>query len=128
MTESFRNLVVWQESKAFVKEIYLLTKSFPKEELYCLTSQMRRAAISVPSNIAEGKGRNTDKDFRHFLMQARGSLYEVENQLEIAADLQYLERERLHRLVGECNKLGRQLNALVHTIDRVRHTVAPENA
>lgn len=103
---------------AFVKEIYLLTKSFPKEEMYCLTSQLRRAAISIPSNIAEGKGRNTDRDFRHFLMQARGSLYEVENQLEIAAALQYMSAVQLAELVGACDKICRLLNSLVNSIDR----------
>lgn len=76
MTESYRNLIAWQKAKGLALDIYRCTRRFPKDEIYGLTSQLRRAAISVPSNIAEGKGRHTRKDFVHFLYQARGSLLE----------------------------------------------------
>ncbi len=71
MSSTFRDLIVWQKSKALAKKIYALTKDFPKEEVFGLTSQIRRAAASIPANIAEGKGRGTQKDFCHFLVQAR---------------------------------------------------------
>lgn len=116
MTESFRNLVVWQKAKALVAEIYKITQLFPREEIYGLTAQLRRAAISIASNIAEGKGRNTDRDFKHFLRQARGSLYELENQLEIASELGYLPMERLKQLVAQCDEVGRLLNGLINKL------------
>lgn len=117
MTESFRNLVVWQKAKALVRDVYDVTDSFPKKEIYGLTAQVRRAAISVPSNIAEGKGRSTDPDFRHFLLQARGSLYELENQLEIAKDLSYISETQLSGLIEKCNEVGRLLNGLINSLE-----------
>ena len=117
MTESFRNLVVWQKAKALVRDVYETAKSFPKDEIYGLTAQVRRAAISIPSNIAEGKGRSTDPDFRHFLLQARGSLYELENQLEIAKDLAYISETQLANLVERCNEVGRLLNGLINSLE-----------
>ena len=116
MTESFRNLVVWQKAKDLVEAVYEATKSFPREEIYTLTAQIRRAAISIPSNIAEGKGRNTDPDFRRFLLQARGSLYEVENQLEIAKDLGYISETQLAKLIPKCNEVGKLLNGLMNSL------------
>src|SRR5947209_5999745 len=89
MSSTFRDLIVWQKSKALARRIYSLTKNFPKEEVFGLTSQIRRAAVSIPANIAEGKGRGTQKDFCHFLVQARGSLFEVEALAELASDLGY---------------------------------------
>lgn len=84
-------LQVWQESITLVKKIYEITSRFPKEEIYSLTSQMRRAAVSIPSNIAEGAARNSDKEFLQFLYIARGSLSEVETQMIIAKELNYLK-------------------------------------
>ncbi len=92
VTESYRNLIAWQKAKALVIEIYKSTRNFPKDEQYGLTSQMRRAAISVPSNIAEGRGRHSRKELLQFLYQARGSLLELENQVDIARYLGYLPR------------------------------------
>jgi four helix bundle protein len=87
-----QELRVWQESIYLVKEIYSLTAKFPKSELYALTSQMRKAVISIPSNIAEGAARNSNKEFLRFLYIARGSLSELETQLIIANELKYLEQ------------------------------------
>ena len=81
---AYKNLEAWKHAMQLVKEIYILTKSFPKEEMYALSSQIKRAAVSVPSNIAEGCGRNYKKDIIQFLHIARGSLYETETQVEIA--------------------------------------------
>jgi four helix bundle protein len=87
-------LVVWQSGIALVKTIYSLTSTFPREEVFGLTAQMRRAAVSVPSNIAEGAARSPKKEFAHFLVIARSSLSELETQLEIAKQLGYLAEDR----------------------------------
>ncbi|MDE2079698.1 MAG: four helix bundle protein [Patescibacteria group bacterium] len=87
---SYRDLIVWQKSKAFVKNAYVITASFPPGERFGLASQMRRAAVSIPSNIAEGRGRSTRKDFVSFLRIALGSVYELETQFEIAKDLGFV--------------------------------------
>jgi four helix bundle protein len=94
--QHFKNLIVWQKSHEFVQEVYRISRDFPREELYGLTSQIRRAAVSVPSNIAEGCGRGTDGEFARFLNIAMGSAYEVEYQLLLARDLGYLDT-MLHR-------------------------------
>jgi len=86
MSESYRDLIAWQKARALALEIYVCTRRFPKDEVYGLTQQMRRAAISVPSNIAEGKGRHSHKELLQFLYRARGSLLELETQLSIARE------------------------------------------
>ena len=93
---SYRELEVWKEAKKLVAEIYQITKTFPDEEKWCLTQQIRRAAISIPSNIAEGFGRQTDKSFNHFLNISRGSLNEIETQLIIAKELGFIQDENLY--------------------------------
>jgi len=107
-----RDLVVWQKAMDLVTEIYRVTRGFPKDELYGLTSQLRRAAISVPSNLAEGHGRNSRKEFHHFLGQARGSLTELETQLEIARNLGYLKEHEASVLLAQSAEIGRMLNGL----------------
>jgi four helix bundle protein len=114
MTESYRNLIAWQKAKALAIEIYKCTRNFPKDELYGMTSQMRRAAISVPSNIAEGRGRHSRKEFVQFLYHARGSLLELENQLEIARDLGYFSDQTYGSILRKTEELGRILNALIN--------------
>ncbi len=116
MTETFRDLIAWKKAKTFAKDVYEATAVFPKQETYGLTSQMRRAVISIPSNIAEGKGRGSKKDYCHFVMQARGSLFELETQIELAVDLAYLSRERAEPLLAQCNELGRILNGLIRSL------------
>jgi four helix bundle protein len=112
MGESYRDLIAWRKAMEFVVKIYHATRAFPREELYGLTSQLRRAAVSVPSNIAEGQARFSQKEFRHFLSHARGSLVEIETQLMIAQNLRYLSPEDTHRLLGYAAELGRILNGL----------------
>ena len=114
MTESYRNLIAWKKAKDLALDVYRCTRKFPKDETYGLTSQMRRAAVSVPSNIAEGKGRRSRKDFAHFLYQARGSLLELETQLSIARDLEYLDALAFNNTLGKAEEVGRILNGLVN--------------
>ena len=86
----FRNLIVWQKAMDLVREVYRLSKTFPTDERYALTDQLRRAVVSIPSNIAEGNGRASNADYGHFLAIARGSLYETMTQLQIAVNLGYV--------------------------------------
>ena len=102
---SYRDLTTWQKAIDLVVEIYSSTQKLPKEELYGLVSQIRRAAVSVPSNIAEGKGHSTDKELTLFLHHARGSICEVETQLLIAHKLGYLNTAEVDRLSGLPEKL-----------------------
>jgi four helix bundle protein len=107
-----KDLIVWQRAMDLVVEIYRLTARFPKDELYALTSQLRRAAVSVPSNIAEGCGRNSRKELHQFLGHARGSLAEVETQILIANKLNYVSVEVTGPLLHRAGKLGRMLTGL----------------
>jgi four helix bundle protein len=89
--KSYKDLLIWQKGIQIVVLTYKITESFPQEELYALTSQIKRAAVSIPSNIAEGYGRNTDKSFSHFIHNSRGSLFELETQLLIANELGFIK-------------------------------------
>jgi four helix bundle protein len=111
MSASYRDLIAWQKAKSRVLDVYRRTQRFPRDEIYGLTSQVRRAAVSIPSNIAEGKGRYSHKDLVHFLYQARGSLLELETQLLIARDLEYIEQPAYESLVSKTEELGRILTA-----------------
>src|SRR5512136_1860465 len=97
--KSYTDLMAWQKAVDLVEEVYRVTGHFPKEELYGLTSQMRRAAVSIPSNIAEGQGRNSRGEFCQFLGHAKGSLFELETQVVIAARLGYLSQQEESRLL-----------------------------
>ena len=121
MSHKYRDLIVWQKARAFATEIYRATEDFPKAEIYGLTSQLRRAAVSVPSNIAEGQGRLTRGEFCHFLGQARGSLLEVETQLSIALDLRLLDDCEFRKLEGLSSEVQRLLNGLIESM-RLRKT------
>lgn len=118
MGHSYRDLIVWQKSMALVKQIYETTKSFPKDELYGLTSQLRRAAVSVPSNIAEGQGRSFDREFALFISHALGSLMEVETQLLIAVDLGYITSHDAEPLLKRSAEIGRLANGLLATLKK----------
>jgi four helix bundle protein len=113
VARSYRKLLVWQKAKVLAVEAYRCTSAFPKCEAFGLTSQLRRAAVSVVSNTAEGQGRLTHGEFRQFLGQARGSLLEVETQLAIAFDLQYLS-------TPEFNVLDRQTYEVLGLLNRLR--------
>src|SRR5688500_3857401 len=91
--KNYRDLIAWQKAMDFVEKVNKATKGFPKEELYGLTSQLRRSAVSIPSNIAEGQGRRTDNEYAHFVSIANGSLHEAETQILIAERLSYLGKE-----------------------------------
>lgn len=117
MSESYRDLIAWQKAKALALEIYVCTRRFPKDEMYGLSQQMRRAAISVPSNIAEGKGRHSHKELVQFLYRARGSLLELETQLSIAYELRYLDGPALKRLEELMGEEGRILNGLINRFE-----------
>jgi len=116
MGRSYRELIVWQKAMTFVTEIYRVTQDFPRSELYGLTSQLRRASVSVPSNIAEGQARFSQKEFHHFLSQARGSLAEIETQISIAKGLRYLSTAQTDALLAQADELGRILNGLLTAI------------
>jgi four helix bundle protein len=114
MKQDFRNLVVWQKAIAFVTEVYRATQSFPNEEKFGLTSQLRRASVSIPSNIAEGQGRLTRGEFRQFLGHAKGSICEVETQLIIAHNLGYLNDQQ--PLLEKLHAVARGLNGLLNSL------------
>jgi len=99
MAESYRDNVAWQKSMALVTEVYRVTGGFPRQEIYGLTQQVRRAAVSIPSNIAEGKGRQTKKDYLQCLFRARGSSLEVQTQLEIARNLEFLDEGAFNAII-----------------------------
>jgi len=115
---SYRDLVVWQKAMTLVSDIYKLTREFPDSERFGLTSQIQRAAVSIPSNIAEGQGRLATKEFRQFLGIARGSLKELETQLLISIDLGYTSQEQAGACIGLTNEVGRMLNALIKALER----------
>ncbi|MBZ5627783.1 MAG: four helix bundle protein [Acidobacteriia bacterium] len=127
MAHSYRELIVWQKSIELVTFVYRLTKQFPKEEIYGLTSQIRRAAVSVPSNIAEGQGRLSKKDFRHFLGQARGSLLELETQLLIASNLGYMREPALKEFMERSGEVSRILHRLIEVMSEAESEPATRN-
>ncbi|MGH9466306.1 MAG: four helix bundle protein [Terriglobales bacterium] len=116
MPESYEKLVAWQKAMDMVTKIYKATQTFPREEMYGLTSQLRRAAVSVPSNIAEGKGRLTLGEYRHFLGQARGSLLEAATQIRIAQNLNFLTGTQVSDLLATTDETGRVLNGLIASL------------
>ncbi len=115
-TKHFKDLLAWQKAMELAKAVYAETNAFRKDEHFGLRSQLRRAAVSVPSNIAEGHGRLTDKVFRVFLGQARGSLYEIETQITLSAELGFITKPASQKLVNDCNEVGRILNGLLRSL------------
>jgi four helix bundle protein len=118
--KSYRDLVAWQKSMVLVTEIYRATDNFPKNELFGLTSQLRKAAVSIPSNIAEGRGRSSLGEFRLFLGNAMGSLAEVETQIFIARNLQFIDEATTCDLLDLSSEVGRVLNGLIASISKRR--------
>lgn len=121
--KSYQDLEVWQKSMALVTRIYKLTSTFPKDELYGLSSQLRRAAISVPSNIAEGNSRRTTKDFMLFLDIAYASVAEVETQIYIARNLGYTTEKQISSILDGYSEIGKMLNGLFASLEKKLSTV-----
>ena len=114
--QTFRDLIVWQKSIELVTTVYELTKGFPATENYGLTSQVQRAAVSIPSNIAEGFGRRSNQDFARFLQMAKGSLFELQTQLEIANNLNYLNQDQLGSFGQSSLEIEKMLGSLISKI------------
>lgn len=112
--ESYQDLDVWKQTKDLVRIIYQQTKTFPKEEQFGLTNQIRRAAVSIPTNIAEGCGRNHTKDSIQFFFISRGSLYEVETQIIIAYDLGFISSQEQENLISKIKSCKRLLNGFIN--------------
>jgi four helix bundle protein len=116
-SRNYRDLITWQKAMDLVVAVYQATRGFPKEELFVLTSQVRRAAVSIPSNIAEGQGRGGDPEFVRFLRIGHGSLREVETQLLIAERLNYLQRDNVRVLMDRAAEVGKLMNGLIRSKD-----------
>jgi four helix bundle protein len=114
--KSHRDLIVWQKSMDLVVNVYRATESFPKAEVYGLTSQIRRAVASIPANIAEGQGRRLTKEFLYFLANSRGSLWELDTHLESAMRLGFLSPETHEELRSQMDEVGRMLNGLMRSV------------
>lgn len=113
---SFRDLIVWQEAMQLARETYCLVKLLPVEERYALSDQMRRAAVSIPSNIAEGQSRNTKKEFIQFLHVAKGSNSELMTQFLLCLDFEYLEKEEVQRVMNLCTEIDGLLGGLIKSL------------
>ncbi|MFN2453221.1 MAG: four helix bundle protein [Pyrinomonadaceae bacterium] len=114
--KSHRDLVVWQKAMDLVEAIYTASRTFPKDETYGLVSQMRRAAVSIPANVAEGQGRRLPGEFQQFLANARGSLWELDTHLELALRLKYINSEQYNVVRVKLDEVGRLLNGLLRSI------------
>jgi four helix bundle protein len=110
-------LDAWQRAMDLVDEIYRATQSFPTSEVYGLSAQMRKAASSIPSDIAEGRGRHTKPDYRHFLYEARGGTQELETQIEIAMRQKFLKPEHAQRLIALVHRVGQLINGLLRSLE-----------
>lgn len=113
MVTDYKELLVWQKSMEMVKQVYKLVKLLPREEMYALSDQLRRAVVSIPSNIAEGSMRQSTKEFLNFLAIASGSKAEVETQLMICVDLDYVTQAQIDPILSLSNEIGRMTTALV---------------
>ena len=116
--ETHKDLRVWHQGIELVTAIYLITKTYPKEEIFGLVSQMRRAAISVPSNIAEGYARGTDREKLHFLRISSGSMSEIETQVMLSLNLGYISQDSYKELSEKVTSVWKQLNALISSIKK----------
>lgn len=116
---NFKELKIWQKGRSIVKEIYLTVSNFPPEEKFALTSQMKRAVISIPSNIAEGAGRKTDKDFLRFLDIANGSAFELETHLYLAFDLDFIDEETLNNLIINIEEIEKMIYGFKKTLKEI---------
>lgn len=115
---TYKDLLIWQKGIKIVKEVYLICKDFPKDELYDLTSQVKRSSVSIPSNIAEGWGRNYTKSYVQFLKYSRGSLLELETQIIIAKELGFISTQNFNKIQGLITEESKMLNAFIKSIDK----------
>ena len=127
--QKYDDLIVWQKAMDLVAETYRLTRLLPSEEIYALSSQMRRAAVSIPSNIAEGQERNTTKDFINHLYIAKGSKGELETQLLVCVRLQYLMQAQISVAQSLLGEIGKMLNALIQKLSaKLPSTASPPSS
>ena len=115
---NFEGLKVWEMAHQFVLEVYKITGDFPSEERFGLTNQFRRAAVSIPANIAEGSGRKSIKDMLRFFIHSRGSIEECQYFLILAKDLNFINLEAFHHLQGKLNQIGKLLNGLIKSLEK----------
>jgi four helix bundle protein len=115
---NFRGVEVWQKARLLAREVYSLTRSFPRKEMFGLTQQMRRAAISIISNIAEGKGRHSRADYRSFLVIARASAFELDAQTIVAQELEFIDSAAAEPIIEKANEITRMLNAMIKALER----------
>jgi len=118
VSESFRDLIAWQKGMALITNVYNATKSLPTRERYGLVDQLCRAVVAIPSDIAEGRGRLSKKEFLQMVARARGSSYEVQTQLEAAFNLGYLAREQFEELLEQASEVSRLLNGLIKNLQQ----------
>lgn len=116
MIKTFRDLKIWQQSMELVTEIYRATSSFPEEEKYGLTSQLRRSSVSIPSNISEGFGRNSQGDFKRFVNISMGSLFELQTQIEVAKNLEFISKEIFENLYDYSREIERMMSSFIRTL------------
>lgn len=127
MQKGYKDLQVWQKSMDFVDAVYSVTKAFPKDEVYGLTSQLRRSAVSIASNIAEGSSRNSAKEFIRFIEISYGSLAEAETQIYIANRQKYIVDELTNKLLEQASEIGRMLNGLLGSLNKKLKTALTDN-
>ena len=116
--KTFRDLLIWQKAMTLVTNCYSVSTNFPKEEQFGLTSQIRRCSVSIPSNISEGFGRGTNKDYHRFLKISLGSLFEFQTQIEIAYNLQYITEEKFNKLYEDSRELERMLSSFISKVKK----------
>jgi len=116
MIKTFRDLKIWQQSMELVTEIYRATSSFPEEEKYGLTSQLRRSSVSIPSNISEGFGRNSQGDFKRFVNISMVSLFELQTQIEVAKNLEFISKEIFENLYDHSREIERMMSSFIRTL------------
>ena len=126
-SSNYKELKVWQKAMDLTVEVYKLVKLLPKEETYAMSDQMRRAVVSIPSNIAEGQGRNSDKEFIQFLSIARGSLWELETQIEICLRIGYIDQSLATNIYNLIEEISKMLNALSNSLKPQNQCLKPNN-
>lgn len=114
--KTFRDILIWQKSMSLVTKIYTTTNNFPKEEIFGITSQIRRCSVSIPSNVAEGFGRESNKEYLRFLNISLGSLFELQTQIEIAKNIQYLDEEKFNEIYEDTREIERMLVSFINKI------------